>query len=629
MKLGSAPVRFAFLALLVAALACSNLPLPGGATRQPQATPAAGTAGPNATAPAATPAAQGTGAANAHDLLAIAVRLDGSQPSLVGYLDNPAQTPFTPPAGRYFVDVVDDQGMVLSLGAINVNAGKPVPLPASVAGAGGKADAKQASLLNTLGKFLVEAELTKLDAYAALSAGFTQPLFSKAVQPTQDDLNQLVAHNAEISSQEQAVLAAADTLQAQAPAAFRHPSAASRLAALAARPAPGLKDALLGFFGYARDTGKRARQRIIDIGSTLSPGDKADAFDALRAGFKSDAQDFDDLLAQLATGKLDNNAAQIESDLRNAPAFGAAAQQAGDTVGQVVHKEGGELVTKGVELQVEVIKTALGNLSPNLTKGYDLAEKGAKWAQFAQDLYNNPLNAGEQLARDKLQEKIAAKITSDLEACCPEIPSSAVEAIANAVSAQIVDAIPPLTANATGEAPAPKPDQFTKANLTYLGFKNTSAPGKLGPPNWCFTGAVPDTGNSPVPPLTVAPDGTLTGVCQGAIQSVKMTWNGSSSGTWDANSGNVSWSIKMNIKEAGYPKGFFIVRTLQIDGSAPVTEKDGIVTAEGTANYTDNCQQDPKSPGLVPCDPGASGQPNAPTSYSFSGTVDWRMTFVP
>ena len=469
MKVGAAPVRFAFLALLIAALACSNLPLPGGATQHSPATPVAGTtgpgggtAGPNAT----TPAPGATGAANAHDLLAIAVRLDGSQPTLAGYLDDPAQAPFTLPAGRYFVDVVDDQGMVLSLGALNVNAGKPVPLPASVGGAGGKADPKQAELLNTLGKFLIEAELSKLDTYAALSAGFTQPLFAKAIQPTQDDLNQLVAHNAEISSQEQAVLAAADALQTQVPAAFRQPGAASRLAALA----PGLKDALLGFFGYARDTGKRARQRIIDIGTTLSPGDKADAFDALRSGFKSDAQDFDDLLAQLATGKLDNNAAQIESDLRNSLGFATAAQQAGDTVGQVVHKEGGELVTKGAELQVEVIKTVLGNLSPNLTQGYDLAEKGAKWAQFAQDLYNNPLNTGEQLGRDKLRDKISEKIVSDLEACCPEIPSTAAQTIANTISQQIVDAIPPLTANATGEAPAAKPDQFTKANLSYLGM---------------------------------------------------------------------------------------------------------------------------------------------------------------
>ena len=77
---------------------------------------------------------------------------------------------------------------------------------------------------------------------------------------------------------------------------------------------------------------------------------------------------------------------------------------------------------------LEVIKTVLGNLSPKLTQGYDLAEKGAKWAQFAQDLYNNPLNTGTQLALDKLQDKISEKIVSDLEACCPEIPSTAAQA---------------------------------------------------------------------------------------------------------------------------------------------------------------------------------------------------------
>jgi hypothetical protein len=449
------------------------------------------------------------------------------------------------------------------------------------------------------------------------------------VQPTQDDLNQLVAHNAEISSQEQAVLAAADTLQTQVPAAFRQPSAASRLAAPAPMPAGGLKDALLGFFGYARDTGMRARQRIIDIGKNLSPGDKTDAFDALRSGFKSDAQDFDDLLAQLATGKLDQQAAQMESDLRNAPGFGAAAQQAGDTVGQVVHKEGGELVTKGVELQVEVIKTVLGNLSPNLTKGYDLAEKGAKWAQFAQDLYNNPLNTGEQLARDKLQEKIAAKITSDLEACCPEIPSSAVEAIANAVSGQIVGAIPPLTANATGEAPPPKPDQFTKANLTYLAMKNLSVPGDPGPPNWCFTGANPSGNDPPVPQLTVAPDGTLTGVCQGGIPKYQMSWTGSSGGQWDAQSGIVTWSVKMNIIQQGLKPGQTTIRNVAIDGSGPVTEKDGVVTAQGTATWTDSCAVGGLIKDGFPRCLGAVSQAETDQGYKNNGTLDWRITFVP
>src|SRR5258708_35882017 len=103
---------------------------------------------------------------------------------------------------------MDAQGLVLSLGAVTVAAGKPVPMPASVAGAGGKADANQANLLNTLGKFLIEAQLAKLDAYDAASKGFSEPLFSKTVQPGEDSLNLLYAHYAEIGSQGQAGLAA-------------------------------------------------------------------------------------------------------------------------------------------------------------------------------------------------------------------------------------------------------------------------------------------------------------------------------------------------------------------------------------------------------------------------------------
>ena len=451
--------RFALILLVLAALACNSLAVPV-ATVHPAPT-ATAPAGPTSSAPALTPAAAATGAANVNTILAVAVRLDGSQPTLVGYLGDPAQAPFQPPAGRYYVDVLDSNGLTLSLGAVNVAAGTAVPLPASVAAAGGKADPTQASLLATLGKFLIEAELAKLTAYDAASKGFSAPLFAKAVQPGQDSLDQLYAHYDELGRQEQSVLAAADALQTQVPAAFARPGGgAGWLAALApgqaprpaARQMPGLKDALLGFFGYARDTGLRARQRIIQISAGLSPGDKADAFDALRSGFKSDAQNFDDLLAQLATGKLDNQAAQMESDLRNSPTFAAAAQQANDTVGQIVKREGGELVTKGVELQVEVIKTVLGKLSPDLTKGYDLAEKGAKWAQYVQDFYNNPLNAAEQLTREQLTEKIKERIASDLADCCPGIPSDIADQIAGTVSEQAVGAIPQLTLDSTAIA---------------------------------------------------------------------------------------------------------------------------------------------------------------------------------
>jgi hypothetical protein len=625
MRPHASPARLALVSLVLAALACSGLPQPISSPSAATAPPSAATAVPNASAPAPTAPAGSTAAANTNTLLAIAVRIDGRAPTVDAYLGDPAQAPFTPPPGRYFVNVLDQHGLSLSLGAVSVAAGQPVPLPEALASAGGKADAAQASLLTTLGKFLIGAQLAQLNAYDAVSAGFTQPLFSKAVQPAEASLDQMMADEADLSGQQAAVLAAADALQATLPTAA---APSGRLAA----PARGLKDAFLGFFGYANDAGKRARQRIVQISAGLSAGDKADAFDALRSGFKGDAQNYDDWLAQLASGKLDQQAAQMESDLRNAAGFAAQAQQANDTVGEVVKREGGELVTKGAELNVEIIKTVLGQVSPDLSKGYDLAKQGARWAQYVQDAYNDPLNAAKQLTREQLLAKINERIKSDLADCCPGLSSDDAQQIADSVSRQMISAIPGLAPVETGEAtPASitlKPDQFTKALLGYLGFKNTSAPGQLGPPNWCFTGAVPDTGNAPVAPWTVAADGTLTGVCQGSIQSVKMTWDGTSSGKWDPDTGTVTWSITMNIKEAGYPSGFFIVRTLQIDGSGPVAEQDGVVSAQGTAQYTDKCDSNPKTPGLVPCNPSFSG-PDAPTGYSYAGTLDWKMTFQP
>jgi hypothetical protein len=179
-----------------------------------------------------------------------------------------------------------------------------------------------------------------------------------------------------------------------------------------------------------------------------------------------------------------------------------------------------------------------------------------------------------------------------------------------------------LTQNA---ARVPKPDQFTKANLVYLGMKNLSAPNNGGPPNWCFTGAVPDAGDSPTPPLTVAPDGTLTGVCQGAIKSYYITWDGSSAGQWDPQTGIVSWDVTMAIFQEGNQPETTTARTVEIHGSGPVTNVDGVVSAHGTAEWTDTCKGGKQADGFRPCGP----NPDQEAGYSANGTLDWNMTFVP
>jgi hypothetical protein len=90
----------------------------------------------------------------------------------------------------------------------------------------------------------------------------------------------------------------------------------------------------------------------------------------------------------------------------------------------------------------------------------------------------------------------------------------------------------------------------------------------------------------------------------------------------------VYWAVEMKIVEEGYSAGHDTIRTLEIGGSAPVTAVDGVVSAQGTADWTDTCAGGKQGDGFQPCL--VAGLTDAELAgYSHTGTLDWKMTFVP
>ena len=77
-------------------------------------------------------------------VMAVAFRLDEGSPVLVAYAGDPEQEPFEPPAGRYYIEAVDQDDVVLSLGEVEVEDGGAVELPLSLKEAGGVAESGQA-----------------------------------------------------------------------------------------------------------------------------------------------------------------------------------------------------------------------------------------------------------------------------------------------------------------------------------------------------------------------------------------------------------------------------------------------------------------------------------------------------
>jgi hypothetical protein len=377
-----------------------------------------------------------SGQASSNAVAAVALRLDGSRSGLSSFL-GPASNTWALQPGTYLVAAVDQSGTTIVFPAMQIVA-VPLIWPADFSTAAGTKNPGRAAAIKTLVRFLMAAESAKLTALSYSSAGFTEPLF--AASPGPAALDGLYARYSALVAQQPSVLAALEVIIQLAP---RTGVLRSKLAA----PRRDWHDNLLGFFGYAGGAGARARDRILAIAETLTPDEQAEAFDGLREGFKGGATNFDDLAVKLQNGELDTQAAQMESDMRNAAGFAAGAQQAGATVGQVVHQEGGELVTKGAELDAEIIKVALGDAFPDISQGFDLADKAKEWTDYVESVYKNPLAVAEGEARGAIQEKIKERIREQLGKCCESLADDVADSIADSLSEQAMDAVPLLVVN--------------------------------------------------------------------------------------------------------------------------------------------------------------------------------------
>ena len=59
-------------------------------------------------------------------VLAVAFRLDGGSPVLVGYIGDPSEDPFELAAGRYYIEALDGDDVLMSLGAVDMEEGEAV-----------------------------------------------------------------------------------------------------------------------------------------------------------------------------------------------------------------------------------------------------------------------------------------------------------------------------------------------------------------------------------------------------------------------------------------------------------------------------------------------------------------------
>ncbi|HLY29133.1 MAG TPA: hypothetical protein VKQ72_22500, partial [Aggregatilineales bacterium] len=450
---------------------------------------------------------------------------------MIAYVGDPASKRFLLPEGQYALAAVDEQGRIVTQDTITAEIGQPIHLPADFGAAGGVQDDAMASALKTLANFLCDAAEGQLIALQGLSAGFTTPMFDPSARPTQALLNQLNAWYADILSQQDAAMAALYLVQSKA----APPQAKFLPVGYSARPAraipefslpfKSLRDKLVGFFGYAGDAGKRARQRILLVAATLTAAQRADAFSALREGFKGDSTTWDEFAKRLQSGELDQQALSIESDLRNFSQYGDAAQNANQGTGKLLVQEGSELLKRGAEFDAEVIKTVLGQVFPDITKGFDLADRADEWATYIRDVYKATVGLDPKAQR----EVIKTLIKDELSQCCRDIPPDAADQVATAISERAVDSIQQPNNAATGtSAPAETPttaETETETPPATTEQTQMPLPGETATPTSTVTPTSPPTQQALAPGNWSWSLGTVSyaGSCSTGVSSLNAT----------------------------------------------------------------------------------------------------------
>jgi hypothetical protein len=178
--------------------------------------------------------------------LAVAFRLDEGSPVMVAYIGDPAEDPFQLPAGRYYIEALDQDDVLLSLGTVDIEDGDAVDFPSSFEAAGGVEDPEEAAPLITLASFLIDLELAKYESLEIVTGGFSESPFDPSVELDEADFQGLAAMYEEIAAQEDSVLGALDKIEGRAEVSLRIPYV--RFPWAPAEDMKEVRQAILGYF---------------------------------------------------------------------------------------------------------------------------------------------------------------------------------------------------------------------------------------------------------------------------------------------------------------------------------------------------------------------------------------------
>jgi hypothetical protein len=381
-------------------------------------------------------------------ILALAFRLDGESPILSAYIGDPTEDPLLLPAGRYYIEALDENDVAISLGAVEVEDGAFVAFPPSFDAAGGVADAERAESLKTVTNFLIDFELSELVFLEAITGGFSEFPFDPAVEPDAASVQELLDLYAEMAAQEGAVAAAFSEIEARA-------EVSSGTDTLYVRspwgPAPGLTDVakkklndwINSTFSYFRNaTVVRNRKRILQIAEQIPEDKREGIFSKMSSDKQGDAANFDDWLDKVRTDDdfVRRQGAGIYHELDGLDH--EAVVDSGNSAINVLAEEGPEAAKYATDKVVEAYKSV-----PVVGKLIDTTEKAMEWEEYAKKLAKDLGGTLDETGRAYLQKQLEEKIKDDLKERAVNLPSltdTGIDKLAEYFAKKAVNALPKL-----------------------------------------------------------------------------------------------------------------------------------------------------------------------------------------
>jgi pSer/pThr/pTyr-binding forkhead associated (FHA) protein len=401
----------------------------------------------------------------------LSVALNLEEPGgLLLYTGIPSEDPMTLPSGTYYLESLGQDGKIYQE-LVSVPPGEAqTQVHPGEQGQGGVLDHEVSRQLQELAQFGLGVDHTRLEFMQVLSGGFKAPLGSPTTPMEIGDLDSIYFNYEALVGMQTVVIQNLDAMQARGES-FRQVGRVGETefrgvhSKVDGMPAP-VFGSILSFFGFLGDAGQRAAEDIDKISSAMNDQQKEEAFSMVPEQLLHGAQSYDQMLDKLKNGELNNQAAQIRRALYTSPDFYEAAQDVkknGRPELQTAYEEGSEFVKKGAELQVEIVKHVLGEVFPDISTGFDYADKANEWAEFIKSSYTDPLGTAKDWTVGQIKDKVKERIQSDLQNLFPEADEDQLEELAGQLTDQMSAQVGEIVKAANPVQPGAQPPAQAQA----------------------------------------------------------------------------------------------------------------------------------------------------------------------